>query len=80
MSIDLNYLVAVFTICGTLAGIGWKLGSIGVGILNRMGDLERKVEVLITQLGTNSERMNRQDARIDRIETRVERIEQGAHE
>lgn len=77
LPIDLNYVVAALSICGTLAVIGWKLGAIGVGILNRMGTLERKVEVLIEKIGNADERMNRVDSRIDRIETRVERLEQG---
>ena len=77
MELKLDDIVAVLMICGTLAGIGWKLGSIGLGILDRMGNLEKKVEVLITKIGTNDERMNRQDSRIDRIETRLEKVEQG---
>lgn len=80
MSIDLNYVTAALMICGTLAGIGWKLGAIGVGILDRMGTLERKVEVLIEKIGNTDERIKRIDARMDRIETRVERLEQGADE
>jgi hypothetical protein len=75
--IDMNFLTLICTICGTLATIGWKLGRIGIGILDRIGGLEKKVEVLITKIGTNDERMNRQDSRIDRIESRLEKLEQG---
>lgn len=78
--IDFNIVALIATICSTLAGIGWKLGRIGVGILDRMANLEKKVEVLITKIGTNDERMNRQDARIDRIESRLERLENGDKE
>ncbi len=76
MNIDLNYLVAASMICGTLFTIGWKLGRIGVGILDRIATLEKKVDVLISDMRNNDQRSSRIESRLDRLESRIERLEQ----
>lgn len=75
MNVDLDYIVAAIVISSAIAGVGWKLGSIGVGILDRMGALEKKVDVLITEMKNNDHRMSRIEARVDRLESRIERVE-----
>lgn len=75
LPIDLNYVVAAVMICSTMIGIGMKLGKIGFGIIDRIGRLEAKVDVLITDMRNNDARMNRQDERMDRLEERIARLE-----
>ena len=75
MNVDLDYIVAAIVISSAIAGVGWKLGAIGLGILDRMGALEKKVDVLITEMKNTEQRMSRIEARIDRLESRIERLE-----
>ena len=78
MNVDLNYIVAATMICGTLFTIGWKLGHIGIGILDRISGLEKKVDVLISDMRNSDHRCTRIENRLERLESRIERLEQGA--
>lgn len=75
MTIDLNWLVAVVAVTGTVAGFGLKLVTIGMGILNRINTMDTKLEVGLSTLAQHDSRMTQQDERMNRIETRVQRLE-----
>lgn len=63
MTVDINVVVGVVTIVGSILGVGWKLGQIASGIRIEIAEIKGLLAV-------SHERMNQLERRVEALESR----------